>query len=102
MIILGSTTVGVGALTFFFLPDKTNSRWYRLTPEEHDIVEDRMKDNKVVQNKVIKLKHIWEALKEVRFYCYIIICFLLHLVNGCTSIFSTTIIKNMGFSVSIL
>ncbi|KAI7853650.1 major facilitator superfamily domain-containing protein [Circinella umbellata] len=98
MIILGSTTVGVGALTFFFLPDKTNSRWYRLTPEEHEIVKDRMNDNKVVQNKVIKLNHIWEALKEVRFYCYMIICFLLHLVNGCTSIFSTTIIKNMGFS----
>ncbi|KAI9276860.1 major facilitator superfamily domain-containing protein [Phascolomyces articulosus] len=98
MIILGCTTAGIGIITFFFLPDKAKSKWYQLTPNEIAIVEDRMKDNKVVQNKVIKLKHIWEALKEIRFYCYIIICFLLHLVNGCTSIFSTTIIKNMGFT----
>ncbi|KAI9497363.1 major facilitator superfamily domain-containing protein [Zychaea mexicana] len=98
MIILGSATGIVGILTFIFLPDTAKSRWYRLTPKEVSIVQDRMRDNKVVQNKVIKFDHIWEALRESRFYCYVLICYLVHIINGCTSIFSTSIIKDMGFS----
>ncbi|KAI8137183.1 major facilitator superfamily domain-containing protein [Fennellomyces sp. T-0311] len=98
MIILGCVTAAIGFVTFFFLPDKAKSRWYRLSPKEIEIVEERMIDNTVTQTKIIKPAHIKEALKEVQFYCYILISFLLQLTNGCTSIFSTQIIKGMGFS----
>ena len=101
MIILGCITIAVGITTFLILPDRAKSRWYRLTPVELDIVEDRIHDNTVVKSKIIKFNHISEALREARFYCYILISFLIHLLNGCVTIFSTTIIRSMGFSVSL-
>ncbi|KAI9276859.1 major facilitator superfamily domain-containing protein [Phascolomyces articulosus] len=99
MLILGCITVIVGVITFFFMPDKANSKWYRLTFNEIAIVESRMRDNTIIQKKrEINRQQIFEALQEPRFYSYMFICFLVHLVNGCVSIFTTTIIKNMGFS----
>ncbi|KAI9497361.1 major facilitator superfamily domain-containing protein [Zychaea mexicana] len=98
MIILGCLTVGVGCITFLFLPDTAKSPWYRLSPGEIDIVDERIRDNAVVQSKTIKFEQIVESLKETRFYCYILISFLNQLVNGCSTFFSTMIIKSMGFS----
>lgn len=100
MIIWGAVTTFLGFLFFFFLPDKPRSRWFRLTPEEEKIVDERTLDNAVVRNKEIKPEHMMDALKEPRFYCYVLISFLLNLQNGCVTIFSSQIIKNMGFSVS--
>ena len=99
MIILGCLTVLVGIVSFLFFPDRPKSKWYRLTPDEIFIVEERIRDNCVTPNKTIKLDHIWEALKEPRLYCYFLISVLLNMVNGCISVFSTTIIRAMNFSV---
>ncbi|KAI9479530.1 major facilitator superfamily domain-containing protein [Zychaea mexicana] len=98
MIILGAITVGVGICTFLFLPDTAKSRWYRLTLQETQIVDERIRDNTVVQNKKIKSEQLLEAIKEPRFYCMSLIPFFDNMVNGVTSIFSTLIIKSMGFS----
>ena len=100
VLIWGVITTALGFAYFFFLPDKTKSRWFRLTEEEGKVVDERTRDNTVVQNKKFKKEHIMEALKEPRFYCYVVISFLLDLQNGCVTIFSSQIIKNMGFSVS--
>ena len=100
MIILGCVSAGCGVITYLFLPDTPKSRWYQLTPAQITIVDERICDNKVVPNKVVNLNHIREALKEPRLYCYFLISLLLNLEHGCISIFSTTIIKTMGFSVS--
>ena len=85
------------------MPDKAKSKWYRLTPNEIKIVEDRMHDTTIVakqnNNIMIKTQHIFEALQEAQLYCYIMICFFVHLVNGCVSVFTKTTIKNMGFPV---
>ncbi|KAI7853656.1 major facilitator superfamily domain-containing protein [Circinella umbellata] len=104
MIILGSITIITGIFTFLFLPDKAKSKWYRLSLEETLIVQERIRDNSVIQTKEIKNEQIIESLKEPRFYCYILITFFINLTNGCLTTFSTIIIKNMGFSdtVSIL
>lgn len=102
MIILGATTIILGGITFILLPDKAKSRWFRLTTNEIDIVESRIHDNAVVQSKIIKYSHIFEALQERQFYCYTVITMLISLLNGWLTLFSTTIIKNMGFSVSAL
>ncbi|KAI7859824.1 major facilitator superfamily domain-containing protein [Circinella umbellata] len=98
MLIWGIITTALGFVYFFFLPDKAKSRWFRLTEEEEKIVDERTRDNTVVQSKKFKKEHIIEALKEPRFYCYFVISFLLDLQNGCVTIFSSQIIKNMGFS----
>ncbi|KAI9493877.1 major facilitator superfamily domain-containing protein [Zychaea mexicana] len=98
MIILGSATATVGILTFLFLPDTPKSKWYRLKPEENDIVEERLRDNKMVHDTWIKWDQILEALGEFRFYCYFLICYLMNTLNGCITFFSTLIIKSMGFS----
>ncbi|KAJ8654655.1 hypothetical protein O0I10_009706 [Lichtheimia ornata] len=98
MLIWGCITAFSGIVYFFFLPDKPKSRWFRLTPEEEKIIDDRTRDNTVVRSKIIKREHILEALKEPRFYCCMLISFFLNLQNGCITIFSTQIIKNMGFT----
>lgn len=100
MLIWGCITAFSGIVYFFFLPDKPKSRWFRLTPEEEKIIDDRTRDNTVVRSKIIKREHMLEALKEPRFYCCMLISFFLNLQNGCITIFSTQIIKNMGFTVS--
>lgn len=100
MIIWGCVTTVLGVAFFFFLPDKPKSRWFRLTPDEEKIVNERTRDNTVIQNKQIRTEHMLEALKEPRFYAYVLISFLLDLQNGCVTIFSSQIIADMGFSVS--
>ncbi|KAI8145612.1 major facilitator superfamily domain-containing protein [Fennellomyces sp. T-0311] len=99
MITLGCTTICVGLLYFFFLPDKPKSRWYRLSEEEKKIVDERIRDSGLIQNRVIKYNHIKEAIREPQLYTLAILSsFLLNLQNGCIANFSALIIKGMGFS----
>ena len=101
MIILGCATSTIGIVVFIFLPDRAQSRWFRLTPTQMIIVHEREQDSAIVQQKSINFEHIKEAVKELRLYCYILIAFLLNLVNGAMSLYSTLIIKTLGhFSVS--
>ena len=100
MIIWGCATFVLGIAFFFFLADNPKSRWFRLTPEEELIVDERLRDNTVVQSKKINKKHIIEAFKDPKFYCYCLISFLVDLQNGAVTIFSSQIISQMGFSVS--
>lgn len=100
-IIWGAFTFSLGFVFFFFLPDRPKSRWFRLTAEEEKIVEERTLDNAVVQNKKIKMSHVYEALREPRLYCYFFLSLLLNLQNGALTLFSSQITTSMGFSVSI-
>ena len=106
MLIYCNTTVVVGMITLIFMPDKAKSKWYRLTLNEINIVEDRMHDTTIAarqnNNAMIKTQHILEVLQGTRCYCYMIICFLVHLINGCVSVFTTTIINSMSFTVRTL
>ncbi|CDH51828.1 mfs allantoate transporter [Lichtheimia corymbifera JMRC:FSU:9682] len=97
-IIWGAFTFSLGFLFFFFLPDRPKSRWFRLTAEEEKIVEERTLDNAVVQNKKIKMSHVYEALREPRLYCYFFLSLLLNLQNGALTLFSSQITTSMGFS----
>ncbi|KAI7859821.1 major facilitator superfamily domain-containing protein [Circinella umbellata] len=98
MIIWGVITFLLGIAFFFFLADHPKSRWFHLTPEEELIVEERLRDNTVVQNPVINMAHIKEGLRDPRFYCYLGISFFCNLQNGSVTIFSSQIISQMGFS----
>ena len=101
MIIWGSLTALLGIAFFFFLPDKPKSRWFRLTSAEEKLVHERTLDNAVVQSRKFKKEHIYEALREPRLYCYMLISLFLNLQNGTMTIFSNQFIVDMGFTVTI-
>ncbi|KAI7859822.1 major facilitator superfamily domain-containing protein [Circinella umbellata] len=98
MIIWGSLTAVLGVTFFFFLPDKPKSRWFRLTSNEEKLVDNRTLDNAVVQSRKFKKEHIYEALREPRLYCYMLISLFLNLQNGTMTIFSNQFIVDMGFT----
>ncbi|KAI8061073.1 major facilitator superfamily domain-containing protein [Gongronella butleri] len=97
-IIFGVMTVLTGIVTFFFMPDIPLSRWFRLTEDEKEIVEQRIQDNSVVRNREVKVYQYWECLKEPRFYLIGLATFANHLSNGGLVVFSTPFVKTLGFS----
>ena len=101
MAITGAITSCLGIIIYFLMPDSPKSKWYRLTSSEIDIVEDRMRDNAVVISKNYKFDHIYEALQECRYYCYIGICFLISVISGFITLYSTILISKMGIRVNI-
>ncbi|KAI8071041.1 major facilitator superfamily domain-containing protein [Gongronella butleri] len=97
-LIWGSVTFALGIAIFTFLPDKSKSRWFSLTKEEEVLVEERLKDNgSPSEPGHFNKAQIYEALKEGRFYAICAISFLANLTNGCTTVFSTQIVNNLGF-----
>lgn len=101
MIILGAITIVFGLFSFFFMVDNPKAKVLRLSPEEEKIVELRMKDNAVVRSKEIKWSHVYEALKEPRFYAFCVAGLLINLQNSALNTFSAIITKGFGFTVSI-
>ncbi|KAI7855503.1 major facilitator superfamily domain-containing protein [Circinella umbellata] len=95
-IIFGALTVSLGILCFFFLVDNPRSWLLRLTPEEHEIVDRRTKDNAVVRTKKINWPHFIEALKEPRLYLIFIAAVGLNMQNGGLLVFSAQMIRTLG------
>ncbi|KAI9281154.1 major facilitator superfamily domain-containing protein [Sporodiniella umbellata] len=98
MIILGIVTIVFGIVCFFFMVDNPKDRVLRLTEEEEKIVEARTLDNAVVRVREFKWSHIYESIKEPRYYAFNIIALLINFQNSALSTFSTTITSGFGFS----
>ncbi|CAO3698432.1 unnamed protein product [Rhizopus stolonifer] len=98
MVILGAVTMAFGILCFFLMVDNPKSKVLKLTPEEEKIVEARTLDNAVVQTKNFKMSHIYESLKESRYYAFNLISLLITFQNSALSTFNTTITSGFGFS----
>ncbi|RCH83896.1 hypothetical protein CU098_007114, partial [Rhizopus stolonifer] len=98
MIILGSVTVLFGCFCFFLLIDKSKSKFLRLTPEQEKVVDIRRLDNATVVTRQINFSQIVEALKEPRYYCFIITSALINMQNGALGTFSSVITAGFGFS----
>lgn len=60
----------------------------------------RTLDNATIVTREIKMHHIYEALKEPRYYCFIFASMLFNLQNGALGVFSSIITVGFGFSVS--
>lgn len=99
MIILGVVTIFFGFVCFFALIDDPYSRFLNLTPAMREIVAERQRDNAVVHSKETKLYQIKEALKEPRYYCFVIASMLINFQNGALNTFSTIITSGFGFTV---
>lgn len=100
-IIWGALTVLFGIICFFFLPDSPHSFMFRLTEEEKSIVEERTRDNAVVRVHEIKMHQIKEAILEPRLGLLFLSTLCNNLHTGGLVVFSTIIVKNLGFSVCI-
>ncbi|KAI9497339.1 major facilitator superfamily domain-containing protein [Zychaea mexicana] len=98
MIILGAVTIAFGLICFFCLIDNPRSRFLRLDSEQERIVDYRLQDNAVVRTKQIKVHHMWEAVREPRFYCLVFASLLVNFQNGAMNTFSSIITKGFGFS----
>ncbi|EIE77551.1 hypothetical protein RO3G_02255 [Rhizopus delemar RA 99-880] len=98
MIILGSVTIGMGIISFFFLIDSPKSSALGLNAEQELLVEERTKDNATVRTTEIKKEQIWEAIKEVRFWCFCFACLLINLQNGAMTIYNAQITESFGFN----
>ena len=101
MIILGGVTVIMGFISFFFLIDTPKAPALRLNAEQEILVEERTRDNATVRTTEIKTEQIWEAVKEVRFWCFSIACLLINLQNGAMTIYNGQITASFGFDVSL-
>ncbi|KAI9308728.1 major facilitator superfamily domain-containing protein [Cunninghamella echinulata] len=97
-IIFGIVTIAFGFITIFFLVDNPKSKLLNLTPEEEEIVNERIKDNAVVQSKEFKWNHIFEALKELKLWCFIFASFFMMITNGFFTIYSSIVVESFGFS----
>lgn len=98
MIILGIVTIIFGFFCFFLMVDNPRSKVLNLSEEEMKIVEQRTLDNAVVKTKDFKMSHIYESLKESRFYALNLISLLITLQNSALSNFNTTITLGFGFT----
>ncbi|KAI7860904.1 major facilitator superfamily domain-containing protein [Circinella umbellata] len=98
MIIFGGLTSLWGIIVFIFLPDTPKSRWFRLTEQEKDLMDSRIRENGTVKKNQMNFAHIKEAIKDIRYYCYSIMCFFLTIPAACSTQFSSQLIKSMGFS----
>lgn len=102
MIILGVTTILMGIVTFFFLIDSPKSTALKLNAEQQILVEERTRDNATVRTAKIKSDHIWEALKEIRFWCFSFTCLFINLQNGAMTIYNGQITESFGFNVKYI
>lgn len=102
MIILGSVTIAMGIICVFFLIDSPKSSALGLNAEQELLVEERTKDNATVRTTEIKKEQIWEALKELRFWCFCGACVLINLQNGAMTIYNAQITESFGFNVRFL
>lgn len=102
MIILGAVTMAFGILCFFFMLDNPKDKVLKLSPEEEKIVDKRTADNAVIKTKEFKMSHVYESLKEGRYYAFNFISLLINLQNSALGTFNTTITAGFGFSVSFI
>ncbi|KAI9018501.1 major facilitator superfamily domain-containing protein [Phycomyces nitens] len=98
MFILGGLTCLIGIAVFFFLIDHPKSPYLNLNAEQEILVEERMRDNAVMRTRNIKKEHIFEALKDVRCWCFCFACTLLNLQNGGMTVYSSQITVAFGYT----
>ncbi|KAI8142113.1 major facilitator superfamily domain-containing protein [Fennellomyces sp. T-0311] len=97
-LIWGLITILASISATFFLPDDPYSKRFRLTPEQKELVDERVQDSAVMRRTLIRWGHIHEALREPRFYCQFLIGFCASMPMGCIGVFSSQIIQEMGYS----
>jgi ACS family allantoate permease-like MFS transporter len=83
------------------LIDDTKHKLLNVQGIEFEIIEERARDNSVVRVREIKRYQIIEALCEPRLYLLGFAFAMNCLQNGGLITFSTLLVNNLGFSVSL-
>ncbi|KAI7858493.1 major facilitator superfamily domain-containing protein [Circinella umbellata] len=98
MLIYGAVTVCFSIIVLIYLPDSPYSKRFHLTSGEKEIVTARIADNNVLRISNIQWNQIIESLKEPRYWCLLLLTAISNLPNGAITIFSSQLIKDLGFS----
>ncbi|KAI9249693.1 major facilitator superfamily domain-containing protein [Phascolomyces articulosus] len=96
-LIWGTITIAASITTAFYLPDNLYSKRFGFTPEQQDKIDARVMDTAFTRQTKIQWNHIQEALLEPRYYCQVLIAFLVSMPMGCIGEFSSQIIDDFGF-----
>jgi ACS family allantoate permease-like MFS transporter len=102
MIILGAVTIVFGVFCFFLLHGDPSHPSISRNDSLKAIIAERTRDNAVARTQEIKISHMIESVKELRFWCFIFASMLLNMQNGALGTFSTLITSSFGFEVSFL
>ncbi|ORX47526.1 MFS general substrate transporter [Hesseltinella vesiculosa] len=94
----GFVTIAISLLVLVAFPDTPYARIFRLSEDEKKIVRDRVADNMVTRTHEIKRSHIWEALKEFRFWSNALVNLLANMQNSGMVTFGVIIVESLGFS----
>lgn len=94
----GAVTLLWSIVIYFFLPpDPIRAKGF--TERERYIAVARMKtNNSGVRNTHFKVAHVWDALKDLRFWLAFSMSFLLMVANGPVSSFAPIIINGFGYN----
>ncbi|KAG9121118.1 hypothetical protein FRC07_003057 [Ceratobasidium sp. 392] len=96
--LLGCLTVLWGIFVFWWLPDSP-MRAKCFTPEDRLLMVERVRANETgIQNKEFKTYQAYEALTDLKTWCFYIISFTNALPTGGLGAFSNLIIKSFGFT----
>ncbi|KAK0639885.1 allantoate permease [Cercophora newfieldiana] len=97
-LVLGCITIFFGILTWFIMPDNPMAvKW--LTPKEKVALLRHISVNQTgVENKRVRVKEIWEALRDPPVWMIWISIFLLASTAGITVAYSATLIRNFGYT----
>lgn len=102
-IIYGAVTVVYSILLFFILPDNIETAWF-LTKRERQIAYLRIIGNQtgtkvnVNEHANINLHHIFESLKDPKYYIIVAFIICQSITNAGITNFNPLIIKGFGFS----
>ena len=101
MLIYGAVTICFSIIVFLYLPDSPYSKRFHLTDDEKQTVTARIADNNVLCISHIQWNQVIESLKEPRYWCLLLLMVISNLPNGAITVFSSQLIKDLGFSVNI-
>ncbi|KAJ7182302.1 major facilitator superfamily domain-containing protein [Mycena crocata] len=99
-IVLGCVTVLAGACTTLILPDSPmSSKW--LTEDEKTKAIKRVEANQTgIKNPHFKLAHLFELVLDVQMWLIFIMVSLLSMTAVLISFYTTTLIRNFGFTAA--
>ncbi|KAI9477128.1 major facilitator superfamily domain-containing protein [Zychaea mexicana] len=99
MLLYGIATACFSVLIILFLPNTPYSKHFHLTTREKEIVAARIADNKFSSRPTsIQWDQIAESLKDPCFYSLFLLSYLCNLPNGAINVFSSQLIRDLGFS----
>ncbi|KAJ7486963.1 major facilitator superfamily domain-containing protein [Mycena latifolia] len=97
-IVLGCLTMVMGAWTFFTMPNSPMDAEWLTEVEKRQAIQRVAVNQTGIKNTHFKLAHLRELALDVQMWIIVAMTALLSMGSGVVSFYSTTLIRNFGFS----